>query len=110
MSTQKTILDGIAFLPFPEQKDFLISELKDRFPALVMTGVPELVEGSPELQHQQGDLLYYLDKSSFLQASGGKYPYWARTCMTEPIILHFDSIGEAAGELKKLQRNGLMIQ
>ena len=97
MSTQKTILDGIAFLSFPEQKDFLISELKERFNVDFPLREPQGPQG--------GDLLYYPDKTSFLQSTGGKYPYWARTCMTEPFILHFDSIGEAAGELKKLQRN-----
>ena len=92
MSILLTPLNGIAFLAFPEQKDFLISELRDRF------GVADSIT-------HYGDLLYYPDKQSFLQTRGGKYPYWARTCMTEPFLLKFDSIGEASGELKKLQRN-----
>ena len=110
MAVTKTDLKGIAFLAFPEQKDFLISELKDRF----MLGsqphnlvVPEPVEGpaSTNALSQYADLLYFPDKSAFLQASGGKYPYWARTCMLDPFILKFDSIGEAAATLKELQRN-----
>ena len=93
--------DGIAFLAFPEQKDILISELKDRF------GIEQnmSLSGLTRQSAFYGDLLYYPDKAAFLQASGGKYPYWARTCMTDPFILQFDSIGQAAGELKKLQRN-----
>ena len=67
--------------------------------------VPEPVEGPLLSVANYGDLLYYPDKHAYLNASGGKYPYWARTCMLEPFILHFDSIGEAAGELKKIQRN-----
>ena len=105
-------LDGIGFLAFPEQKDFLISELKDRFgitdprvkPEDDTTG-PVSLSGLTRQSLFYGDLLYFPDKSSFLQASAGKFPYWARTCMTEPFILKFDSIGEAAVALKEIQRN-----
>ena len=99
MSTQRTDLGGIAFLSFPEQKDFLISELKDRF------GITPVIAGGEGQSTFYGDLLYFPDKNDFLSKSGGKYPYWARTCMVNPFILKFESIGEAAGELKKLQRN-----
>ena len=93
--------NGIAFLAFPEQKDYLISELKTRFniePNMSLSGLTRQ-------SAFYGDLLYFPDKDAFLNASGGKLPYWARTCMTEPFFLNFDSIGQAAGELKKLQRN-----
>ena len=95
----KTPLNGIAFLSFPEQKDFLISELKDRF------GITPVFTNDAQQSAFYGDLLYFPDKNEFLNKSGGKFPYWARTCMTEPFMLKFDSIGEAAGALKELQRN-----
>ena len=91
-------LDGIGFLAFPEQKDFLVSELKDRFNVSV-------IASESWQSNFYGDLLYLSNKADFLQTSGGRFPYWARTCMTEPFLLKFDSIGEAAGELKKIQRN-----
>ena len=91
-------LDGIGFLAFPEQKDFLVSELKDRFNVSV-------IASEAWQSNFYGDLLYLSNKADFLQTSGGRFPYWARTCMTEPFLLKFDSIGEAAGELKKIQRN-----
>ena len=111
--TSITKLDGIGFLAFPEQKDFLISELKDRFcmalrepqgPHVIASEHPVIASEARQSTFY-GDLLYYPDKSTFLQASANKYPYWARTCMTEPFLLKFDSIGEAAAELKKIQRN-----
>lgn len=90
MSTSITKLQGIAFLPFIEQKELLISELKGRFN---FTQKPDEV---------YGDLLYY-DTDFF--SKDKIYPYWARCVMEEPFIVKFDSIGEAAGELKKIQRN-----
>ena len=108
MAVTKTNLGGIAFLAFPEQKNFLLSELKDRFnidlESLTQQGSLSLSKG-PLQPIFYGDLLYLPDKSAFMNASGGKLPYWARTCLTEPFILKFDSIGEAAGALKAIQRN-----
>ena len=80
-------MKNLAFLAFPEQSELLISELAGRF------GITR----KPDARY--GDLLYF----EKLEISG--LPYWARTVMLEPFILKFDSIGEAAGELKKLQRN-----
>ena len=82
-------LGGICFLAFPQQKNLLISELEGRFG---VTTPPDKV---------YGDLIYYADAAPFSSAT----PYWARTCMLEPFILTFNSIGEAAGALKELQRN-----
>ena len=93
MSTSIQQLKGIAFLAFPEQSELLISELRNRF------GFME----SPSERY--GELIYFQDKQQFLEASKNEYPYWARTVMVEPFMLKFDSIGEAAGELKKIQRN-----
>ena len=120
--TKITKLNGIGFLAFPEQKDFLISELKDRFgvgdsrvkpendmipstPVSSSEATPVSLSGLTRQSHFYGDLLYYPDKSAFLDASNNKYPYWARTCMLEPFLLKFDSIGEAAATLKEIQRN-----
>jgi len=93
MSTQIEKLDGIAFLAFPEQIEILKSEIRNRFNC------------EQRADKLYGDLLYFDDKAAFLETSGGQTPYWARTTMLNPFIVHFDSIGEAAGELKKIQRN-----
>jgi len=97
MSTEIKKLDGIALLPFPEQADFLISELRDRFNFSI--------DASSTQVRFYGDLLYIEDKKAFLEKTAGKLPYWARCCMLEPFLLSFDSIGEAAGQLKNIQRN-----
>ena len=93
MSVEKIPLKGIAFRAFPEQTDLLLSELKKRF------GFDDLPD------ERYGELLYFDDKQSFLEKSADKYPYWARTVMQEPFLLKFDSIGEAASNLKEIQRN-----
>lgn len=87
MSTSIEKLPGKAFLAFPKQANILISEISQR---LQETNTPTKTYGD----------LYY-----FGQYKNQLFPYWARTTMLEPFILHFDSIGEAAGELKKIQRN-----
>ena len=86
-------LSGIAFLAFPEQTELLLSELSSRF---------DFCE-KPESFF--GELIYFSNKDSFLEKSGGKYPYWARTVMLNPFILKFDSISEAANHLKSIIRN-----
>lgn len=92
MSTKITKLKGQAFLPFPDMTQTLQSELRDRFG---VTAVPA---------NTYGELLFYNQKDlpeQLIELS----PYFARTVMKEPFMVTFDSIGEAAGELKKLQRN-----
>ena len=79
----------LALLSFPEQSELLLSELAGRF------GIRQ----KPDARY--GDLFYYEN----LELKEGWYPYWARTVMLEPFFVKFNSIGEAAGELKKLQRN-----
>lgn len=81
-------LQGAAFLSFPEMQNLLISELQNRFS----------VSAKPNATY--GDLLYFSD----WDFSKG-VPYWCRTAMQEPFLLHFDSIGEAAKALKDMQRN-----
>ena len=95
MSTKITQIKGLAFLPFPEMTELLLSELKTRFNITVSPTNPPA--------SRYGDLLYFetLSADDFSQG----LPYWARTVMLKPFILTFDSIGEAAGELKKIQRN-----
>lgn len=81
-------LNGMAFLPFEEKKDMMLSEFIRRFNVDVSK------------VKYYGDLVYFDDYSQKDQI-----PYWCRSAMIEPFIVHFDSIGEAAGELKKIQRN-----
>ena len=78
---------NLAFLAFPEQVELLLSEPAGRFG---ITRKPD---------QRYGDLLYYenLELSTI--------PYWARTVMLEPQFIKFDSIGQAASQLKSLQRN-----
>ncbi len=93
MSTSVENFEGIAFLAFPEMSELLISELRNRFGF------------NQKPSNRYGELIVFEDKAAFLQASGGKFPYWSRTVMEEAFILHFDSIGEAANHLKNIQRN-----
>ena len=86
-------LNGIAFLSFAEQPEMLISELQNRFN---FTQKPSA---------RYGELLYFDSKQDFMNASGGKTPYWASCTMLDPFIMHFESIGEAANALKQIQRN-----
>lgn len=93
MSIHLQNLSGIAFLAFPEQKEMLLSEIKNRFN----------FHQSPE--NEYGDLLFFSSKADFLECSKGKFPYWACSVMEEPFILNFESIGEASSHLKSIQRN-----
>ena len=126
-------LPGVFFLSFPEKKDFLISEVSERFPHF----------GNPVFY---GDLVYYpgakfslasvpvadvsavgasamgtnatgvsCDCASSAICEGGaaadsepvavEVPYWCATAMLEPKKVEFASIGEAARLLKEIQRN-----
>lgn len=79
----------VAYLPFPEQTELLISELKNRFN----------ITQKPTARY--GDLIYFED----LNCDTLPLPYWARTTMLEPFFLDFKTIGEAATALKEIQRN-----
>lgn len=80
-------LSGKIFLSFPEMKNLLESELTLRF-GIEFSG-----------RKDWGDLLYlpYYDSD--------RNPYWSRTTLEEPFLLHFDSIGDAANYLRGLQRS-----
>ena len=88
MSTSVENLKGMAFLPYEEMKDLMLSEFIGRFGADVSK------------VRYYGDLVYFDD-----YPDKEKIPYWCRSAMIEPFILHFDSIGEAALYLKNMQRN-----
>jgi len=81
-------LSGTAFLAFPEMSGLLQAELAGRF------------HFSDKPAALYGDLLYYNTWNTSLGI-----PYWCRTAMQEPFMLHFDSIGDAAAALKNMQRN-----
>ena len=117
-------LPGAFFLSFPEKKDFLISEVAERFPHF----------GNPVFY---GDLVYYPGAGKLLDtpipadgvSAGGDsksavssehdrstigvadiaakvdVPYWCSTAMLEPKKVEFASIGEAARILKEIQRS-----
>ena len=87
MSTTTEKLQGSLFLAFPEMKDVLLSELRDRLKANIETRV------------EYGDLIYLPDYNIDL----ARVPYWARNCLLDAFKLTFNSIGEAAGALKKIQ-------
>ena len=90
MGTKSTELTGIAFLAFPDQAELLLSELRSRFN---ISQIPD---------KRYGELLYFENLSA---ADFPELPYWARTTMLKPFLLTFDSIGDAAGVLKSIQRN-----
>lgn len=87
---------NIAFLSFPQSVSILLSELEKRFD----------ITQKPTKQY--GELLFFEDfNENLLKNSEGitQYPYWAKTTMTEPFFLHFETISQASGHLKNLQRN-----
>jgi 23S rRNA (cytidine2498-2'-O)-methyltransferase len=93
-------LSGTAFLAFPDMANLLQSELAGRFaygsviPAPTVSGT----SFSAEKAQWYGDLLYCPDfiPETDPHTNAPAVPYWARTAMLKPFIIHFDSIGEAA--------------
>lgn len=90
-------LNGIAILSFPDMKNFLLEEIEKR---LCLTQKPTKIFG---------DLLYFED---FPLDTNDKnnLPFFAKDVMIQPKILHFDSITDAANELKNIQRNWASYQ
>lgn len=89
-------ISGTAMLAFPGMKGLLTAELSERF------GYGKVTESAAEggcVWH--GDLLYCPD----FTADAERAPYWARCCMSEPFLVRFKSISDAAGALKSVQRN-----
>lgn len=102
-------LSGTAFLAFPEMKNLLTSELVSRF-GYGKINDSLTIEGktfaAPKDAQWYGDLLYCPDFIPQNDENGNPVlPYWARTCMLSPQLIHFESIGEAAKSLSAIQRN-----
>ncbi|QTQ12736.1 SAM-dependent methyltransferase [Treponema parvum] len=87
MSCRTEKLSGAALLAFHGTEGLFLEELRDRLG----------IKRPPDAAY--GDLLYFSDWPA------GSLPYWCRTAMTEPFLLHFDSCKEAANSLKEIQRN-----
>lgn len=90
-------LDGIAFLAFPDTLDFLKTELSERFSLSSLSGINSKTFGE----------ILYIENTSEKRTDLflSEQPYWARTTLLEPFLLHFESIGDAAKALKEIQRN-----
>lgn len=90
-------LDGIAFLAFPDTLDFLKTELSERFSLSSLSGTNSKTFGE----------ILYIENTSEKRTDLflSEQPYWARTTLLEPFLLHFESIGDAAKALKEIQRN-----
>ena len=90
-------LDGIAFLAFPDALDFLKTELSERFSLSSLSGTNSKTFGE----------ILYIENTSEKRTDLflSEQPYWARTTLLEPFLLHFESIGDAAKALKEIQRN-----
>ncbi|MBR0155730.1 MAG: SAM-dependent methyltransferase [Treponema sp.] len=90
-------LDGIAFLAFPDTLDFLKTELSERFSLSSLSGTNSKAFGE----------ILYIENTSEKRTDLflSEQPYWARTTLLEPFLLHFESIGDAAKALKEIQRN-----
>ena len=104
-------LPGAAFLSFPDMYDMLVSELRERFFCDLRDSV------------RYGDLLYvpHIDNllinnfkgdakenGNTLSKNGDSSlctPYWCRTAMLSPLVIGFDSIGDAAHALTDMQRS-----
>lgn len=83
---------GAAFLAFPEMKGLMISELQDRLSA------------SLQGRSDWGDIVYLPEYDTKVETGAFAVPYWCRCALLEPVIIRFESIGEAASALKSLQR------
>ena len=90
---------SIGYLAFPNQADFLLSELENRF---------HLSKALLEKAHRYENLFIFesQDLPEVLRGPEPQaIPYWCSTVLLEPQIISFASIGEAANALKAIQRN-----
>lgn len=94
MSVTITKLDGVLFLAYQELENHLISEIKERF-------LYDVKKSQFSLPPQ---LIYCPDWER------DEIPYWAKDSFLEPILIKFDSIGEAVNTLKGIQRNWAAYQ
>lgn len=90
---------SIGYLAFPDQADFLVAELQERF------GISSHVI-SKARRYQN---LFIFDSESLPEILHGPkpqaVPYWCSTALLEPVEISFNSIGEAASALKSIQRS-----
>lgn len=93
MSISIEKISGAAFLSFPEMYEILEEELAGRLSVSMENAV------------RYGELLYIPDYAARNSDGSFKVPYFCRSAMLAPFMLKFDSIGEASGELKKIQRS-----
>ena len=94
-------LSGRAFLAFGEMKNLLEKELATRFDYGKIQNSPTISNFSFSTK----DALWYGDLLYCPNFNESENPYWARTVMLEPMLINFESIGEAAKSLKEIQRN-----
>ena len=76
-----------AFLAFESCENFLLSELSERFKI--------------DIPYERYGRVFYFKEFPKENIN----PWFSQTTLEEPFFLAFNSIGEAAGELKKIQRN-----
>lgn len=86
------VLEGAAYLAFPQLRGPLTAELTERFGA------------DPNSIESFGDLLFLKHPPRNADASPAE-PLWCRTAMKSPFRLSFDSTGEAASYLSSIQRS-----
>lgn len=90
---------SIGYLAFPNQAEFLLSELETRF---------HFTSQNLAQAHRYENLFifepHHLPKN-LRDLDTPPYPYWCSTILLEPQIITFKSIGEAASALKTIQRN-----
>ena len=79
--------NGKAFLAFEGMETFLQAELSERF-------------GLSSPAERYGRIFYFPEFPETQEE-----PWFAQCAMRKPFFLDFESIGQAAGELKKIQRN-----
>ncbi len=100
MSVQIEQLSGSAFLAFPDCRSLLTSELAQRFNYGSIEDAATIAGSTFTANNAKwyGELLYTPDLTDVV-------PYWARTVMLKPFIVHFESIREASNALRSIQRS-----
>lgn len=107
MSVRVEKLNGVCFLAFPNMQGMLTTELSNRFNFGKIISSSTISGTSFKKDNIQwyGDVLYCPDFNLVQNQEKINFPYWAKTTLISPFLLHFESIGEAAKALKEIQRN-----
>lgn len=102
----------VAFLAFPNQIEFLLSELRERFSISenAVTILGDLVLLNPEAYavRNAGEITRGCTLEIGTKCDCGfqnSFPYCAKLVLLEPVFVHFISITDAAHALKKMQRS-----